>query len=146
MIEFVPIKRTFEENPEFISNPDCADSLQMSVDYYKIIGFTPPWLCYYVRLEGELVGVAAFKGKPVNNRVEIAYGTFPRFRQHGIGTEICQQLVILALKMDPDLIITARTLPEYNYSTRILQKNGFRFTGVVWDNEDGNVWEWVFER
>ena len=145
-MEFLPIKRTLEENPEFMSNPDCADSLQMSVDFYKLVGFIPPWLCYYVRLNGELVGNAAYKGKPVDNKVEIAYGTIPRFRKMGIGTEICRQLVILAKKTDPNVIITARTLPEYNYSTKILQKNGFRFTGIVWDHEDGDVWEWVFGR
>jgi RimJ/RimL family protein N-acetyltransferase len=74
-----------------------------------------------------LVGSAAFKGKPKEGRVEIAYGVFPHYQNQGIGTEICGQLVLLALETDPTVIVTARTLPEENYSTRILRKNNFAF-------------------
>ena len=35
---------------------------------------------------------------------------------------------------------------EENYSTRILRKNGFKMTGQVIDPEDGEVWEWAFEK
>jgi ribosomal-protein-alanine N-acetyltransferase len=59
---------------------------------------------------------------------------------------MCRQLVLLAQRTDPKLIITARTLPEYNYSTKILQRNGFRLLGNVWDKEDGDVWEWLYDK
>ena len=93
-----------------------------------------------------IVGSAAYKGKPVNSKIEIAYGTMPQHRQRGIGTAICKALVDLALQSDPCVIITARTLPGNNYSTRILQKNHFRLSGTVIDPEDGEVWEWEYER
>jgi hypothetical protein len=38
----------------------------------------------------------------------------------------------------------ARTLPEKNFSTRILEKNAFKFMATVNDLDDGEVWEWEF--
>ena len=92
------------------------------------------------------VGSAAFKGPPKDGVVEIAYGTFEPYRQTGIGTEICKLLVELALKTDPAIRITARTLPQQNFSTKILETNGFEFSGMVNDPEDGDVWEWVYKK
>lgn len=117
----------------------------MSIDFYKRVGFNPPWICYYATENNELVGCAAFKGKPVNGTVEIAYGTFEKCSNQGVGTRICNTLVNLSLKTDPTIRITARTLPENNYSTRILLKNKFQFLGNVIDPEDGDVWEWEYK-
>jgi RimJ/RimL family protein N-acetyltransferase len=145
MVELIPIKATPGENPVFASHPDCRETFQMTLDFYKVAGFHPPWICYYATIDGVLVGSAGYKGKPVNNKIEIAYGTFERFRQKGIGKLICKALVELALKTDPQLTVTARTLPEKNYSTRILEKCEFEFAGKVLDPEDGEVWEWVYQ-
>lgn len=117
----------------------------MCIDFYKRVGFTPPWICYYAEENGELIGSAAFKGKPVNNTVEIAYGTMEHCRQQGVGTRICKKLVEVSLQTDPSVRITARTLPENNYSTKILKKNNFVLLGIVFDPEDGNVWEWEYK-
>lgn len=57
---------------------------------------------------------------------------------------ICSKLVELTLRTDSSLRITARTLPEKNFSTRILEKNNFIFVGTVDDPDDGEVWEWEF--
>lgn len=143
-MELIPIQASLAENEVFASNPLCQESLGMSIEFYKRVGFTPPWICYYVMKEDELVASAAFKGKPVNGSVEIAYGTFEKFQHQGIGTEICSMLVQLSLKTDSTLRITARTLPEKNYSTRILEKNNFICNGIVDDPEDGAVWEWEY--
>jgi RimJ/RimL family protein N-acetyltransferase len=93
-----------------------------------------------------LVGTAGFKGKPKEGKVEIAYGTFKNYEGQGIGTEICRQLVLLALQSDPDVRITARTLQDGHASMAILKKNGFKYMGVVWDEEDGDVLEWELPR
>ena len=90
--------------------------------------------------------VAGFKGRPVDGRVEIAYGTFPSFQHKGIGAMICRELVMLTLRTDPTVKITARTLMEENHSTKILRKNGFLWQGVVVDPDDGEVWEWEYVR
>ena len=145
-MELIPIKESLDENKEFISNPLCQESLTMSIDFYKKVGFVPPWIGYYAKQNGDLVGSAGFKGQPINGTIEIAYGTFEKYRKQGIGTAICKLLVDLSLKTDPTVKITARTLPEENFSTRILKKNNFICIGTVNDPEDGEVWEWVFKR
>jgi RimJ/RimL family protein N-acetyltransferase len=142
-VELIPIKERLDENEEFIINPLCQESIYMTIEFYKKVGFAPPWISYYAKQNGDLVGAAAFKGRPINGTIEIAYGVFEKYRKQGIGTAICKQLVDLSLKTDPSIKITARTLPEENFSTRILEKNNFVFIGTVNDPEDGEVWEWV---
>jgi ribosomal-protein-alanine N-acetyltransferase len=145
-MELIPVMELVEDNFEFTSNPICQESIYMSIDFYKKVGFTPPWICYYVRQDENLMGCAGFKGKPIHGTIEIAYGTFENFRNQGIGTRICKVLVDLSLKTDPTIRITARTLAENNFSTRILQKNGFQFIGNVYDPEDGDLWEWEYKK
>ena len=142
----LPIKQTLEENEAFSKNPLCNESLAMCIDFYKTVGFNPPWICYYVEENGELIGSAAFKGKPINNTIEISYSTMEKYRQQGVGTRICKQLVELSLATDASVRITARTLPEKNYSTRILEKNNFVLLGFVTDPDDGEVWEWEYKK
>jgi len=143
-MELLPINETIGDNDEFVGNPVCLEILRMTVDYYKKIGFEKPWIGYFAKIGDDLVGSAGFKGKPVNGSVEIAYGTFEQFQKQGVGTKICRLLVELSLKTDPSVRITARTLPEKNFSTRVLEKNNFVFNGPVTDPDDGEVWEWVF--
>jgi len=145
-MHLLPIYQTLSENEVFAKNPLCNESLVMCIDFYKRVGFEPPWICYYVEENGELIGNAAFKGRPMNNTVEISYGTMESHRQQGVGTRICKQLVELSLTTDPSVRITARTLPEKSYSTRILEKNNFVLLGFVTDPEDGEVWEWEYKK
>jgi RimJ/RimL family protein N-acetyltransferase len=144
MMTLLPIQEHLEDNTQFTEREECQESIYMSVDFYTRVGYNPPWICYYASIDGILVGSAAYKGLPINNRVEIAYGVFPSHRMKGIGTQICQELVALSLDTDPNVTITARTLPEENYSTRILTKNGFILLGTINDPEDGPVWEWEY--
>jgi RimJ/RimL family protein N-acetyltransferase len=90
------------------------------------------------------VAAAAFKGQPVDNKVEIAYGTFPKHQNKGIGTKIADTLVRLALKTDPAVRVTAQTLMEENYSTKILRKNNFVCIGTAIDEDEGEVWQWEY--
>ncbi len=143
-MKLIPIKEHLHENDDFVNDPDCKDTIRLTMDYYKKVGFEPPWIGYYASNDGKLVGAAGFKGKPKNAKVEIAYGTFPQWRQQGIGTKICGKLVTLAMKTDPSITVLARTLPEENHSTKILRKNNFELLGTVMDEEDGAVWEWRY--
>ncbi len=45
-----------------------------------------------------------------------------------------------------DLIPIHEHIEENNFSTRILQKNGFIFSATVNDPEDGDVWEWIYPK
>ncbi|GAB3526357.1 hypothetical protein GCM10027443_01390 [Pontibacter brevis] len=42
--------------------------------------------------------------------------------------------------------ITARTLPANRAPKRILELNGFQLVGIVYDDEDGKVLEWIFKK
>ncbi|MEJ7643984.1 MAG: GNAT family N-acetyltransferase [Chryseolinea sp.] len=140
------IKERLSDNAEFARIPVCAEHLAISVAYHASLGYSPPWIGYYASLDNIMVGAAAFKGRPINGRVEIAYGTFENQRQKGIGTAICRTLVQLALRTDPSVVVTARTLMEENASCKILRKNGFVNKGIVTDADDGDVWEWVYDK
>jgi carbonic anhydrase len=54
-------------------------------------------------------------------------------------------LVLLSLQTDPSIRVTARTILETNPSAKILKRNGFECNGIVYDEEDGDVWEWEFK-
>jgi len=145
-MRLIPIKEHLYENEAFLAHPECSKTVDMCVDFYKKVGFNPPWICYYVELDGDLVAGFAFKGKPVNGRVEIAYVVFPEHQHKGIGTHAAQLLVELAAETDPNVVVTARTLPEESYSVRLLRKNNFKWTGMVEDKDDGAVWEWEYQK
>src|SRR5262245_8412697 len=106
-MELIPINEKLEDNEEFLNNPLCQESLYMTIDFFKRVGYEPPWISYYVQQDDKLIGCAAFKGAPRDESVEIAYGTFEPYRQKGVGTEICKLLVELSLKTDASVTITA---------------------------------------
>lgn len=144
-MQLIPIKEKLEENEEFLLDPSCLETLQMTINFYKRTGFVLPWIGYFAKENDEWVGSGGFKGQPVDGTIEIAYGVFEKCRQQGIGAAICKHLVDLSLKTDPSVRVTARTLPEENFSTKILKKNNFILIGSVNDSEDGEVWEWLFQ-
>lgn len=143
-MELRAIGEHLEDNKEFEKNPICQQSLEMTLNFYRSVGFSPPWIGYYAIKENQVVGCAGFKGRPIDNKVEIAYATFEMYQGQGVGTQICKLLVDLSLTEDRTVRILARTLPEKNFSTRILEKNSFKFIGNVNDPDDGDVWEWEF--
>lgn len=142
----LPIDIDISLNNRFEVIPECKSILDIYPGYYLKVGFNKPWIGYFASIDGtEIVGCGGYKGKPKEGKVEIAYGTFPNFEGQGIGKKICRQLVMLSLQTDPSIRITARTLRENNPSTSILKSNGFRFLGVVADEDDGDVWEWEYQ-
>lgn len=144
MLELIPIQRLFVENDLFSQDPALVEILKMTVDYYKTIGYEAPWIGYFARLDHEWVGSAGIKGKPVQGKIEIAYGVFDPFQKQGIGTQICKALVDIAQNHDPSVLITARTLTDNLASHRILEKNQFQLQGTIMDPDDGEVWEWLY--
>ncbi|MGZ8537921.1 MAG: GNAT family N-acetyltransferase [Flavisolibacter sp.] len=142
-MQFLPIDIDESKNLQFSYHPECLQVLNVYPGYYNRVGYNKPWIGYFATIDGkEIIGCGGFKGKPKEGKVEVAYGTFKNHERKGFGTEICRQLVLLSLQSDPTIRITARTLMENNASTQILKKNGFKFNGIVFDEEDGDVWEW----
>ena len=142
-MEFLAIDIEQINNNQFVNNPECTPVIEAMQTFYKRVGFNKPWIGYFASIDGiKLVGVAGFKGKPKDGKIEIAYGTFKGYEGQGIGTNICKKLVCLAQQGDANVRITARTFQDGHASMAILKKNGFQCVGTVWDEEDGDVFEW----
>jgi RimJ/RimL family protein N-acetyltransferase len=109
---------------------------------YRAVGFEEPWIGYFALRESTVVGTCSFKSPPVNNRVEIAYFTFPEFEGAGVATAMARALVKIAQECAQDLVVAAQTLAERNASHRILEKLGFSHVESIMDPEDGAIWEW----
>lgn len=134
-----------QTNPATFPAEPAHTAITMTLAFYQEVGFQEPWISYLAQRDEQLVGICSFKGAPINGRVEIAYFTFPAYEGQGIATAMCGQLVTMAREAQPDIILTARTLPETNASTHVLAQNHFTLTGTVTDPEDGEVYEWVLQ-
>ncbi len=146
-MKLLPIEVEHTLNKRFSVIPEFLDILNVYPAYYDKVGFNKPWIGYFATLDGkEIIGCGGYKGKPQDGKIEIAYSTFKNFEGKGVGTEICRHLVLLALKTDPTIKITAKTLIENSGSTTILKRNGFCCNGIVYDEEDGNVLEWEYQK
>jgi RimJ/RimL family protein N-acetyltransferase len=127
---------------EIYASEECRQLISIYEGYYPKIGFHVPWVGYFVMRENKIVGSCGFTGLPKDGKVEIAYWTFKEYEGQGIASFCCKELISMAKQAGPDIIITAKTAPEQNASTKILQRNGFKFSGVVQDDEIGDAWHW----
>jgi RimJ/RimL family protein N-acetyltransferase len=119
--------------------PEVVDA---TTTLYRRVGYEPPWIGYLAFKDDICVGACSFKSPPENNRVEIAYFTFPEHESRGVATQMATELVRIALEKLPGVTVAAQTLPEENASTSILKKLQFRLMGTLEHPEDGQVWEW----
>jgi ribosomal-protein-alanine N-acetyltransferase len=129
-------------SPLFASE-DCQTLLHMYEDFYPKTGFHVPWVAYLVVRQDQVVGSCSFVGQPNNGKVEIAYWTFKEFEGQGIASFACKELIKISQNADPKVAITAKTAPEHNASTKVLENNQFIFTEVVQDEEIGDAWLWT---
>lgn len=125
---------------------NCPEMIEQSCkfmgEFYKLVGFQPPWIGYVTVSDGRAVGGGAFKGPPQSNRVEIAYYTLLELVGRGFASATARELIRVARLTDPLLTIAAQTLPVVNASNTLLKKLGFTFQGALLHPEDGEVWEW----
>ncbi len=142
---FAPIHIDEDKTKEIYATLYCQEIFKSYPDYYYKVGYNPPWIGYFVIRDGIVVGVGGFTGQPKDGKVEIAYGTFKEYEGQGIASFTCKQLIAIAKSTNPEIIIWAKTAPEKNASTKILERNGFVFTGIVQDEEIGDAWEWVLK-
>lgn len=124
---------------------DCQTLLEMYDDYYPKIGFHLPWVSYLVIRQDQVVGCCSFTGQPIDGKVEIAYWTFKEFEGQGIASFACKELISISQSADPKVTITAKTAPEHNASTKILENYKFIFTEIVQDEEIGDAWLWILK-
>jgi len=141
-----PIYISEDRTQAIYSNPACQDLFKIYTDYYQKIGFNPPWIGYFIVRNNQVVGTCSFTGKPRDRKIEIAYYTFKEFEGQGIASFACRELISISKTTDPKVIITAKTAPQHNPSTKILERNGFEFSGIVKYEEIGDAWEWVYKK
>jgi RimJ/RimL family protein N-acetyltransferase len=145
-MELVPITISGRPAREVPQLPDVAlEALAGTAMLYRETGFEPPWIGYVVVESGDCVGTCAFKSAPSDDRAELAYFTFPGHEGRGLATRMCAELIKIAHSAQPGIVVTAQTLPEFNASTRVLEKSGFRRSAEFVHPEDGLVWEWTLD-
>jgi RimJ/RimL family protein N-acetyltransferase/N-acetylglutamate synthase-like GNAT family acetyltransferase len=144
MDEFIPINP--QNNYDTIADDFLMQLIKNTIEYYEKIGFVVPWISYLVKDKNNYVGICSFKGKPINNSVEIAYCTHPNYESCGYATRMCKKLIEIAQKENKEMKIIAKTLPEINASTKVLVKNGFINNGIILDADDGEVFEWIYKK
>jgi ribosomal-protein-alanine N-acetyltransferase len=144
-MELKAIQLNEDNTNEIYSSPDCQQLISSMNEFYLKIGFNTPWVGYFVFKNNQVVGTGSFVGQPKNGKVEIAYWTFKEFEGKGIASFSCKKLISISERTDPTIIITAKTAPEYNASTKILQNNGFEFSEIVEDEEIGQAWLWTLK-
>lgn len=120
----------------------AAEIITATTQLYRAVGYELPWIGYLAFEDGLCVGSCGFKSSPRENRVEIAYFTFPGHESKGFATRMAAELIRLAFDKSPNVIVAAQTLPQRNASTSILTKLGFCFVAAMEHPEDGLVWEW----
>lgn len=139
------IELNIDKSNDIYSSENCQMLLKSYDDYYQIIGFNQPWVGYFVVRQNDVVGSCGFTGKPKEGKVEIAYWTFKEFEGQGIASFSCKELVSISRQTNPTITITAKTAPEHNASTKILQNNGFEFIEIVQDHEIRDAWLWALK-
>jgi RimJ/RimL family protein N-acetyltransferase len=141
-----PITLNEDKTNEAYASDDCQQLLQMYNDFYPKIGFNIPWVGYFIVRQEKVVGSCGFVGQPKDGKVELAYWTFKEYEGQGIASFACKELVSIANRTNPVVTITAKTAPEKNASTRILENNNFVFTEIVQDHEIGDAWLWTHNK
>ena len=144
-MELKPIPLHVNKSEEIYSSDNCQILLKTYDEYYPKIGYILPWVGYFVINKNKIVGACGFTGQPKEGKVEIAYWTFKEYEGQGISSFSCIELILISKQFDPAIIITAKTAPEHNASTKILQNNGFTFTEIVQDDEIGDAWFWILK-
>ncbi|MCB9098614.1 MAG: GNAT family N-acetyltransferase [Anaerolineales bacterium] len=144
-MKLIAISVSGEPSEPVINLPDAAREVGVAYQsLYEVAGYQSPWLGYFAIVDGGCIGTCGFKSPPENNRVEIAYFTFPDYEGKGVATQMAKALVTIAVDADPHIEVAAQTLPVDSASTTILRKLGFENAGTVIHPEDGEVWEWRY--
>ena len=81
--------------------------------------------------DGTHIGDLCFKGLDASGAAEIGYGLLEEYRGQGYAAEALEAAVSWALKQEGVTRVEAETEPDNRASQRVLEKCGFRPSGVV---------------
>jgi ribosomal-protein-alanine N-acetyltransferase len=125
------------------------ESMQFAYDYLLANPAALGWWTYLFihKHDKLLLGCGGFSGPPnADGVVEIGYAIAPSCRGQGWATEAAQGLVRYAFAQQGILAVDARTLNEFNASTKVLDRIGMLKTGVGHDPEAGEIWHWRLQK
>jgi [ribosomal protein S5]-alanine N-acetyltransferase len=139
------VQRTRDEVRATLENLPPEVRVQISAQWLALLEASAaqdPWVhgFHVVDDAGVTVGLASFKGPPVDGVVEIAYAIEPERQGKGFATKAARSLAAFAFASGQVRIVRAHTLPDGAASQRVLLKAGFEKIGEVVDPEDGLVW------
>jgi RimJ/RimL family protein N-acetyltransferase len=92
------------------------------------------WTFWYLLTRSQekprLLGICGFEGRPdAAGSVEISYSVLGKYRMNGYASEAVTRLVSWAFSHQNVAEVCAETLPYLKQSIRVLEKNGFSFSG-----------------
>jgi RimJ/RimL family protein N-acetyltransferase len=120
--------------PGYLAFPEALEHMRKGLAE----GLDPNWSSHLIidPIAGELVGLAGFKGAPVDGEVEIGYGVAPERQGRGHDTAFARGVEV----------VTAHTLAAFNASTTVLQRCGMTRVSELVDPNDGPIWRWEVRR
>ena len=89
---------------------------------------------WFIKLKGEsgvVIGDLCFKGLSDDGMVEIGYGIYPPYENHGYATEAVKALVDWVIKHDGVKSVEAEAEEDNIASLRVLDKCGFVANGKI---------------
>jgi RimJ/RimL family protein N-acetyltransferase len=115
--------------------PELYDSMAMRVAQEQLRDPSEyGWSLWYLLSKKHdpprVLGICGFKGKPDRaGSVEIGYSVLRSYRVQGYATEAVARLVIWAFSHQQVVEVSAETLPHLRQSIRVMEKNGFLYSG-----------------
>jgi ribosomal-protein-alanine N-acetyltransferase len=117
------------------------ESMWWAVRFYDEHPDAAGWSKWYFVVrepERQVIGNGGFKGLPdAHGTAEVGYAILPDYQGHGYATEAVAALVGWAFCWPTVVRVVAETFPGLTASIRVLEKNGFRYTGP--GSEDGVI-------
>jgi ribosomal-protein-alanine N-acetyltransferase len=116
--------------PDLYERQAMKFALQMLRDDPKLPGWSFWYLLTRTPDAPKLLGLCGFKGRPdETGSVEIGYSVLEQFQTQGYATEAVTRLLVWAFSHQNVREVSAETLPHLRKSIRVMEKNGFSFTG-----------------
>jgi RimJ/RimL family protein N-acetyltransferase len=107
--------------------------------------YKKPFVYYLVTDTGVAVGCAGFVDMPQENIVDIMFHVFEEFEGRGYGKAFVAALIKIKDHVDLDLKLRAFTTPVEGADTKILERAGFEYIGIMEHDTMGVVWQWILK-
>lgn len=128
---------------------EFPEGILISYDQMKSDPSLYGWFFYFVihKADNKIIGNGGYKGKPnEKGEVELVYEIMPDYRGEAYATEMVKGLIDNAFDFPEVNKVIAHTFADYNAAVSVLQNAKMRFAGMIKDEEESDLWEWVMTR